>query len=242
MAAPADGPIPGKIFTTPSGKPTLKQKPSKRVRTWYTYIYTVYIYLFIFSPFFLCWTDALQYFLFPSSHWQTCLVITHHLLVYRRFKTSGWQRPRGLREQCFKHKHEQKIYSSEKRWKSDFVVFLASIIWTSSHTKKESLYLFNQVGHIEGCERCLLGHFHYHSVTGCEGRTEFPGLHQQREVPLQQQREQMLIHVYLWPACEQVICDIMSHFDWMGNFLSTVNDVIFLLVVGVLSEKWLVTS
>lgn len=34
MAAPADGPMPGKIFTTPSGKPTWKHsKVNKSVRS-----------------------------------------------------------------------------------------------------------------------------------------------------------------------------------------------------------------
>lgn len=45
-------------------------------------------------------------------------------------------------------------------------------------------YLFNQARYIECCQWRLLCNFHHHSVTSGKGRAKFPGLHQQREVPL----------------------------------------------------------
>lgn len=53
-------------------------------------------------------------------------------------------------------------------------------------------YLFNQAGNIECCQWCLLSHFHHHSVTGGKGRAKLPGLHQQREVPLQGEKRRKM--------------------------------------------------
>lgn len=43
MADPADGPMPGKIFTTPSGKPTFKTEPCNKLEKTHLVIITKYI-------------------------------------------------------------------------------------------------------------------------------------------------------------------------------------------------------
>ncbi|KAF3840206.1 hypothetical protein F7725_018923 [Dissostichus mawsoni] len=40
-------------------------------------------------------------------------------------------------------------------------------------------------GYVESCERSLLSDLHHHGVPSGQGRAQLPGLHQQREVPLQ---------------------------------------------------------
>lgn len=52
IAAPADGPMPGKIFTTPSGKPTCKQKHiNKSLRPYYSFVPLSFVSFHLLSCF-----------------------------------------------------------------------------------------------------------------------------------------------------------------------------------------------
>lgn len=50
--------------------------------------------------------------------------------------------------------------------------------------KGYSSNLFDQTGHVERSERCLLCHLHHYGVTCSQSRSQFPCLHQQWEIPL----------------------------------------------------------
>lgn len=64
----------------------------------------------------------------------------------------------------------------------------AEVKLTVLQRQKVTRHLFNQAGHVERCEWRLLGHFHHHRVAGGQSRGDLPGLHQQREVPLQEEK------------------------------------------------------
>lgn len=55
--------------------------------------------------------------------------------------------------------------------------------------------LLDQTGHVERSKRCLLRHLHHNGVTCSQSRSQFPRLHQQREIPLAEKENITTSHI-----------------------------------------------
>lgn len=64
-------------------------------------------------------------------------------------------------------------------------------------------HLLDQVRYVEGTQGGLLSHFHHDHVPGSQGRPQFPRLHQQREVPLQNKKKFAELASSNYRACNE---------------------------------------